>query len=321
LIVKFLSRFDEVGQKKQKIAPQSDNAILERIFFRAGYCQMPQLSHWALQLAYDGSRFQGFQALPGRRTVQGELERGLNKLLEQPIGVVCAGRTDAGVHAHGQVVGFSASLPFPPKRLSVLLQERLPADMAIQAAWQVPPHFHARFSARVRHYRYLLRPNKPLDPFAQNYSWQVPYPLEPECLAHAWSQLIGKHNFSALARGSQSNPFINVWLAELSQTEQDWALDIVADRFLYSMVRFLVGTVVDIARGKLPKDQLQSIFAADSRRTIRIGPLAPPQGLYLCRALYPPEFGIKATYPQPLSASSEAKIPASALLNPGVWWQ
>lgn len=278
--------------------------------------------HLALQLAYQGSRFSGFQTLPGRRTVQGELERVLSHLPLRAGPLSCAGRTDAGVHAYGQIVSFAAELRCPPARLLCLLQERLPEDLAVVQMQTVPETFHARFSARGRHYRYLLRLNAPPDPFQAGISWRYPYPLAPERLAAAWSQCQGSYDFACLARpdpGRHSSQ-MRVWLSVLRPLGNFWALEIVADRFLTSVVRRLVGTALDMARGRLPADYLSRILSGQEVPQQPEGRLAPAQGLILCRALYPSEYGLELNYPDPLPAELEAQIPSQALVDPGIWW-
>ncbi len=279
--------------------------------------------YWALQMAYDGRQYQGFQALPGKRTVQAELEKALKQLLREPVQVVCAGRTDAGVHAHGQLVSFGALLPFPAAELRRLLPHFLPEDLALKAVWPVPADFHARFSARARHYRYLLRLNAAPDPFQAPRCWQYPHPVETDVLAKAWAQCQGKYDFGPLAR-SQSNQIdrqLSVYLSELRPLGEWYALEIVANRFLTSLVRRLVGTALDMARGRLPADYLSHVLRGKITPSEPLGTLAPAQGLYLCRVLYPPEYGLELNYPDPLPEASEAQIPAQALCNPGKWWQ
>lgn len=279
-------------------------------------------SHWALQIAYHGGQFQGFQALPGQRTVQGELEKALKKLLRQDCLIVGAGRTDAGVHAHGQWVSFQADLPFSGPELARLLPHFLPYDLALKGVWPVPEGFHARFSARARHYRYLLRLNQPPEPFAAALCWQYPYPITLSALADAWLQCQGHFNFAPLAReqANQKDTQLRVYLSVLRPLGDFYALEIVANRFLTSLVRRLVGTALDMARGRLPADYLHSVLAGAHPPSEPKGVLAPPQGLYLCRALYPPEYGLPLSYPDPLPAHLESQIPAEALQDPGRWW-
>jgi tRNA pseudouridine38-40 synthase len=275
---------------------------------------------WALQIAYDGGDFHGFQALPGLRTVQGELTAALQRVLG-PIGALaCAGRTDAGVHAYGQIVSFTAETRLPPGRLQYVLQQQLPADIALRGLWTIPETFHARFSARARHYRYQLQINQAADPFLQRYSWQYPHPIAPEKLEAAWQQTIGLYDFKPFARSgsTRKQTRIQVWVAEMRIQQAQITLDIVADSFLYSMVRNLVGTALDMARGRLPLDTIREVLRQADKRPL--GVTAPPQGLYLCRALYDPSFGIQAGYPELLNASTEALIPSEALLDPGKWW-
>lgn len=277
-------------------------------------CELPRL---ALQLAYDGGDFSGFMALPGKRTVQGEFEAALQRLLKSPCPTEAAGRTDAGVHAYGQILSLSAELPFKPERLPELLGRQLPPDMTVKNIWSVPEDFHARFSARARHYRYRLHLNAIPDPFSARYAWQYPHPIDPYRLESAWRQCLGRHDFKTFARsgGSRRSTEISVWLAELRELDGEFCLDIVADSFLYSMVRNLVGTALDIARDRLCPDAISRRLAGDTRQPEGI--TAPPQGLHLCRALYATEFGVTPEYPHPVNDDG---IPPAALKDPGKWW-
>jgi tRNA pseudouridine38-40 synthase len=270
----------------------------------------------ALQLAYDGSDFHGFQRLPGQRTVQGELEQTLQRLLKQPCPVVCAGRTDAGVHAWGQIVSLETELPFAPERLPALLAHHLPPDISLRHYWQLPAGFHARFCALARHYRYRL--STQADPFAHRYRWQCGPPLVLASLQAAWQQCEGEWDFSALARPdpNRRSGRLRVFLAQVRPMADGLELDMIADRFLHTLVRRLVGTALDMARGRLPADYLSTVLSGAHQPAQPEGRLAPAHGLYFCRALYPERWGLTVAYPDPLPDPPSLLIPTAQK----IWW-
>lgn len=274
---------------------------------------------YALQIAYDGSDFTGFQASDGKRSVQSSLQSALETVLAQKIICSCAGRTDSGVHAYGQVISFQAQIPIALERLLVILNQRLPQSIAARAIWPLADDFDARFSARARHYRYSLRTQPNRDPFANRYAWEYPYRLDLDLLQTAWQRLQGHHDFALFAKSGSSHQSsqLEVWLTHFVEQEQFIQLDIVAERFLYAMVRQLVGTCLEIARGHLPLGHLDLLF---EQKTSYKGLIAPAQGLFLCRAIYPAAFGLQIEYPNALPAECEALIQERSRIDPGKWW-
>ncbi len=243
-----------------------------------------RLTTCRLLIAYDGTAFHGWQRQPGRRTVQGELEAALAVVLGTPVVVQGAGRTDAGVHAHGQVGSFRAALRVPPRALAAALRPALPADLQVREAEAAPEGFDARRSARARHYRYRLL-DRP-DVLWQRFAWWPRRTPAWEALAAAVAPLVGAHDCSAFraAGGADVSPHCTIRHAAWERWEAGVCLDIVADRFLYHMVRNIVGTALAAAATPDPGAAMAGVLA--SRARTRAGVTAPPQGLCLEHVAY-----------------------------------
>ncbi len=239
-----------------------------------------------LTLAYDGSEFAGFQVQPAVRTVQGELMQALATILAEKTRVIGAGRTDAGVHARGQVVSFKTRARIPIDRIPAALNSVLPRDMAVWQAEEVSLDFHARYDATYKIYRYLISLDPTPSPFMRHYSWRLPLKLNLEVMQQAAHELMGQHDFSAFcAAGSAVRDKVRTVQCLQVVAERDLVLiDAVADGFLYKMLRSIVGTLVEVGRGALTPEEVREILARGDRS--RVGPTAPPQGLNLWQVGY-----------------------------------
>jgi tRNA pseudouridine38-40 synthase len=241
---------------------------------------------YRLIVEYDGTDFHGFQFQPGLRTVAGVLERPLSAIFAEDVAVAAAGRTDAGVHATGQVVSFAAKRAFPVERLALALNASLPSDVSIRAAALAPDGFSARFDARERIYEYVIL-NRPM-PSAVLRRWthHVHRPIDDALLARAGRDLVGRHDFIAFCGvvpelgGTERT--VNAF--EVEREGEIVRVRIAAESFLHRMVRIAVGTVVEIATGRRAPDDIPAILASRDRR--RAGPTAPPSGLFLAGARY-----------------------------------
>jgi tRNA pseudouridine38-40 synthase len=237
-----------------------------------------------LVLAYDGSGFHGFARQPGTRTVQGVLEEGLERLLGTVPRLAAAGRTDAGVHAEGQVVSFEADED--PDRVARALNGMLGPEAAVIEAGRAPAGFDARRSARAREYRYRIRRAEVPDPFTARYEWHRPGDYRVGEMRRAAHLLEGEHDFASFCRAPKGEAPTIRRLHRLSVRSSGPVMEIRAraNGFLHQMVRSLVGTLVAVGAGKMEAETMPEVLEARSRSAA--GPVAPPWGLSLIRVLY-----------------------------------
>jgi tRNA pseudouridine38-40 synthase len=239
-----------------------------------------------LTLEYDGSDYHGWQVQPGLPTIQAALEAVIAQVSQQHANVIGASRTDAGVHALGQVAGFTTTATLSAPEWLRALNGLLPPDIAVRTVEATPDHFHARFHAKSKLYRYRIIMRSHRSALERHRAWQTPYPLDAELMRTASTSLAGRHDFSSF-QGSPTdtdNPVCNVARVECLQSLDELAIEIEADRFVKQMVRNIVGTLVEVGRGKLQAGVVTEIIAARDRT--KAGPTAPPQGLYLVHVDY-----------------------------------
>lgn len=241
-----------------------------------------------LVVHYDGSGFHGWQVQPEFRTVQGELESALARLADSPRTVLGSGRTDTGVHAVGQV----AAVDMPPRwdapSLHRSLNAVLPDDIWVETVRAVPEDFHPRYDARARTYTYALGTEPgAASPFHKRWCWPLCTPVEGRLLVEAASHLVGRHSFKAFAKSGQPErgEFCTVREARWEPTELGYRFRITADRYLHHMVRYLVGTMVDVGRQRRPPGDIAALL--QGAKGVETSPPAPPQGLFLTRVVYP----------------------------------
>lgn len=232
------------------------------------------------RVEYDGTDFAGFQAQPGTRTVQGELEAALARLSggdRQPVDG--AGRTDAGVHAEGQVIAFTYSGRLTAAELGRALDALLPADVAIRDVRTTTARFHPRYAARYREYRYTVW-NGPRSPLRERTALGVRVPLDTAAMARAGSVLEGRHDFSALGAADQ-NPVRTVHSVRVRRSGSLVTIDVRADAFLRGMVRRIAALLLEVGRGKMDETGVRAALAA--RVPALDGATAPAHGLSLRR--------------------------------------
>ena len=239
-------------------------------------------------LSYDGTRYHGWQVQPNGQSVQGELQRGLSLLLRQTISVTGAGRTDAGVHATMMVAHFDVeqTLPMDEEQLCYKLNRLLPCDIAIRRIERVPDDMHARFSALSRTYHYYIHTCK--SPFQRHYSFQVPYKLDFEMMNVAARLLLEYEDFGAFCKSHTDvkTTLCHVTHAQWHQTSADaWYFEITANRFLRNMVRAVVGTLVEVGRGRMTEDDFRKVIEGKCRSDA--GESMPANALFLEQIIYP----------------------------------
>lgn len=242
-------------------------------------------SLWA-KVEYDGTDFYGFQIQASERTVQGEIERALEAVAGKRIKVTGAGRTDRGVHARGQVVGFEVEWRHSLEDLHRALNAVLSADVAISEMGLAPEGFHPRFSALSRTYRYTLLNQRVRSPLARRKAWHVAQVLEPAAMEEASCLLVGQHDFATFGQPPQGENTIRTVLRAKWQEQQPFlTFDIEANAFLYRMVRSIVGMLVQVGCGQISLDEFAAIVKARERSQGKS--LAPAHGLCLMRVDYP----------------------------------
>lgn len=250
-----------------------------------------------LVLQYDGSEFAGWQRQPSQRTVQGVLEEALSRLAGGPVVVLGAGRTDAGVHARGQAAGVTMPPRWRTHELQRALNSILPSDVWVAGAYEMDPTFHARFSATSRRYSYRIGTDpEARSPFRSRWEHAVLNPIDIEALNAAARAILGEHCFLGFAvRGTApetDNHRCRVLMASWRAVEGGLVFDVEANRFLHHMVRFLTGTMIDIATGRRPAADMLALLTADSNDDV--SPPAPPHALCLERVEYPAQLYAQA---------------------------
>lgn len=243
-----------------------------------------------LVVHYDGRGFAGWQRQPDARTVQGAIEEALERLCGGPVPVLGAGRTDAGVHARGQAAGVRVPERWESGELRRAINALLPSDVWVSSVHEMHSEFHARYSAIARRYSYYVGTSEEaLSPFRRPWEWAFRMPFDRGLLDGCARMILGEHSFRAFAvqgtAPADDNHRCHIREAIWHDRYDGLAFEIEANRFLHHMVRFLVGTMLDIASGRRPLDDLGKLLVAVDNR--RVSPPAPPHGLFLERVIYP----------------------------------
>jgi tRNA pseudouridine38-40 synthase len=242
-------------------------------------------------LSYDGTDFAGWQRQSNSRSVQEELENALAPIEGRRVIVSGAGRTDAGVHALGQVASFKLTNPITKDDLHQALNARLPEDVRALRIEEAPPGFDARFSARSKMYRYRISNTRVISPFQRRYAWHISRKLDLAAMKDSADEILGKHDFAAFqAKGNEVRTTVRT-VTESTWSEEPVAgggrmliYEIAGTGFLKYMVRNIIGTLIEVGDGKRPAASIRNVLEGKSRTAA--GPTAPPFGLYLVRVDY-----------------------------------
>ena len=238
-----------------------------------------------ITLSYDGTRYHGWQIQPNGDSVQQRLQEALSTLLRKPVEVVGAGRTDTGVHARMMVAHFDWEETIDGKQLAYKLNKLLPGDIAVKEVRQVEDDMHARFSATSRTYHYFIHTRK--DPFLQAYSWQIPFALDFEKMNEAAKVLLEYKDFTSFSKVNTDTKTNLCDLKEAFWEEVEpgqWRFTITANRFLRNMVRAIVGTLVEVGRGRISIEEMRHIIEAKDR--CQAGESVPGKALFLVDIKY-----------------------------------
>jgi tRNA pseudouridine38-40 synthase len=243
--------------------------------------------HFKLTVSYDGTTFVGWQRQASGTSIQELLESVFALLDGQPVAVFGAGRTDAGVHAVAQVAHVSLQRDIDPATVVRALNSHLPPDVRVRDAVEVPATFHARFDATAKCYRYRIWNQPVLSPFERTYTWHIPGPiLDVDAMATAAARLEGRHDFAAFqTAGAQTHTTERVMFSSRITAERPLiTYDVRGDGFLRHMVRSIVGTLVEVGRGRYPPEWITEVLMSKDRA--RGGRTAPSAGLFLVGVEY-----------------------------------
>ena len=247
-------------------------------------------TRYKMTIAYDGHLFHGFQSQPHQRTVQGTVEAALKKMTKgKNIIVEGSGRTDAGVHALGQVIHFDyPDKEIPPERMICALNSMMPLDIVFKECEIVNSDFHVRYSAKGKWYRYYVSLDRFVDPFKRFYTGHYPYPVDVDKMKVAARDLLGTHDFTSFAAsgGQIKNKVRTMYYVNVAKNEQsnEIVFDFICSGFLYNMVRILVATLLEIGRGKRPVDDIPRVIMTKDREQVR--ETAQASGLFLYHVFY-----------------------------------
>ncbi len=242
------------------------------------------MQNYLAVLSYDGTDYHGWQKQPGQRTIQGTLEAALARLAGREVGVIGAGRTDAGVHALGQAAGFKAALSLPDEELFKALNAILPPDIRIGELRRVPASFHALRDAKGKIYSYRICLERRISPFEVRYRLHWPYPLRIGPMRRAAAEFVREADFSNFSSNRERHPVRKVVRSELHRRGGELVYTIEARGFLRFMVRAIVGTLLEVGRGRLEPEAIDGLFAREGRSLA--SPTAPARGLCLERVIY-----------------------------------
>jgi tRNA pseudouridine38-40 synthase len=242
-----------------------------------------------LTVAYDGTHYAGWQIQPHEPTVQAAMAEAWRAITGEEATLTASGRTDAGVHALGQVVGLSTESELPAERLLQGLNAKLPDDVVVRAVEAAPPDFHATHDALKKLYRYQIHNSRVRPLFERHYRWHFPQPLDVEAMQASAKHLVGRHDFACFEttgseRSSTVRTLTRVEVGQGGAEGEQIDIDVEGDGFLYNMVRGIVGTLVEVGRGAREPQWVTEVLATRDRK--RAGPNAPAHGLVLVRVEY-----------------------------------
>ena len=239
-----------------------------------------------LDVCYDGTRYRGWQRLPGRDdTIQGKLETALSRILEEPIEISGSGRTDAGVHARGQVVNFHCKSDLPAAQILENLRRYLPEDIGIYSCKDVSERFHARLNAKEKTYLYRIWNSDAPCVFQRRFVTVFPETLDVAAMERGAEKLLGEHDFSAFCGNAKMKKSTVRFIRSirLVRVDEEPQIYVTGNGFLHNMVRIIVGTLVEVGRGERSAESLEELFGG---KRAQAGFLAPPQGLCLMEVFY-----------------------------------
>ena len=239
-----------------------------------------------LTIEYDGKDFKGWQKQPNKLNIQGEIEKAIENITGEKVELIASGRTDAGVHAMGQVANFKTNSNMPIEKIPIAINSQVKNSIRIQNAEEVDENFHSRFNCKKKTYRYVIDNSKYGSAIYRNISYHMPIKLDVEEMKKAIKYFEGEHDFKAFkSSGTSSKSSVRtIYKANIITEGTNIAIDITGNGFLYNMVRIIAGTLVDVGLGKIKADDIPAII--ESKDRTRAGKTLPPHGLMLLNVVY-----------------------------------
>ncbi len=239
-----------------------------------------------LTIEYDGKDFKGWQKQPNKLNIQGEIEKAIENITGEKVELIASGRTDAGVHAMGQVANFKTNSNMPIEKIPIAINSQVKNSIRIQNAEEVDENFHSRFNCKKKTYRYVIDNSKYGSAIYRNISYHMPIKLDVEEMKKAIKYFEGEHDFKAFkSSGTSSKSSIRtIYKADIITEGTNIAIDLTGNGFLYNMVRIIAGTLVDVGLGKIKADDIPEIIASKDRT--KAGKTLPPHGLMLLNVVY-----------------------------------
>ena len=239
-----------------------------------------------LTIEYDGKHFNGWQKQPNKLNIQGEIERAIGEITGETIELIASGRTDAGVHAWGQVANFKTESKIPTSKIAIAINSRLKKSIIIKKAEEVEEDFHSRYNCKKKTYQYRINNSEMGTAIYRDLEYHIPTELNLGNMKQAIKYFIGEHDFySFKASGTNNkNTVRTIYKAEIEQKGERIIIELTGNGFLYNMVRIIAGTLVEVGLGKIKPEDIKKIIEAKDRQ--KAGKTLPPQGLYLVTVEY-----------------------------------
>ncbi len=239
-----------------------------------------------LTIEYDGKDFDGWQKQPKKLNIQGEIERAIEELTGQKVELIASGRTDAGVHALGQVANFKTSSDFPVEKFPIAINSKLKKSIRIKNAEEVDEKFHSRYNCKEKTYRYIINNSKQGTAIYRSLEYFMPVKLNVEEMKRAIKYFEGEHDFKAFkASGTSSKTSVRkIYKARIEEKNERIIIELTGNGFLYNMVRIISGTLVDVGLGKIKPEKIEDIINSGDRK--RAGKTLPAHALYLVEVKY-----------------------------------
>lgn len=239
-----------------------------------------------LTIEYDGKCYNGWQKQPNKLNIQGEIEKAIYNITKEKVDLIGSGRTDAGVHALGQVANFKTDSQIPIEKLAIAINSQLKNSIVIKNAEEVNERFHSRYNAKQKTYRYIINNSKTGSAIYRNLEYCFPIKLDVEKMKKAAKYFEGEHDFKAFKSSgtSSKNSVRTIYKAEVKQDKERIIIELTGNGFLYNMVRIISGTLLDVGLGKILPEEILNIIEEKNRQ--KAGKTLPPHGLYLVAVEY-----------------------------------